>query len=703
MSAKPKHTNRLANETSPYLLQHKHNPVDWHPWGEEALERARREDKPILLSIGYAACHWCHVMEHESFENEQIAAIMNEHFINIKVDREERPDLDEIYMNAVQMLTGSGGWPMTMFLTPDLKPFYGGTYFPPTDRYGRPGFPRVLLAVAEAYRERREAVAEQAERIVETLSRLEDPVPSGVEGMETPGQQLTPALLDQAAQNHRTRFDARYGGFGNAPKFPPSMGLSFLLRYWRRTKNQDILEMVELTLERMARGGMYDQLGGGFHRYSVDARWLVPHFEKMLYDNALLSVAYLEAYQAAQKPFYRRIARETLDYVLREMYNEKTGGFYSTQDADSEGVEGKFFVWTPDEVEALLDKEKADIFCEYYDITEHGNFEHKNILHVQTPADIFARKLKMDLAELEAILAEGKQKLFEARGKRIKPGLDDKILTSWNGLMIRSMAMGYQILGDERYRGAAEKSAEFILTALSGDNGRLLRTHRDGKSHLNAYLEDYSFFTAGLIALYFATFNLKWLKEAKRLTELMLELFWDEERGGLFFTSKDHESLILRSKSGYDGATPSGASMAIHSLLRLERLLNAPDLREKAETTLNVYYQQMESMPGGSAQLLCELDFLLSTPKEIAVIGRKDSDDAQSMLAVINKDFAPNKVVAFLDEAADDAAETRPLIPLLEGKTSIDGKTTVYVCENYTCQAPTTDVGELERLLGHAD
>ena len=687
MSDNPKHTNRLINETSPYLLQHAHNPVDWYPWGEEALAQAEQQDKPILLSIGYAACHWCHVMEHESFENEQIATIMNDYFINIKVDREERPDLDEIYMNAVQMLTGQGGWPMTMFLTPDLKPFYGGTYFPPDNRYGRPGFPRVLLGVAEAYRERRDAVGEQADQIISNLSQLS--------AMEGHGHQLTTDMLDRAYQDYLSRFDHHDGGFGSAPKFPPSMGLSLLLRHWHRTGNANALNMVEVTLEKMARGGMYDQLGGGFHRYSVDERWLVPHFEKMLYDNALLSVAYLEAYQATGKAFYRQIATETLDYVLAEMYDEEKGGFYSTQDADSEGVEGKFFVWMPDEVNSILGAEKAKIFCEYYDITEHGNFEHTNILHVQTPADLFARKLSMDLGKLEEILAEGRRKLFEVREGRIKPGLDDKILTSWNGLMIRSMAMGYQILGDARYREAAEKSVRFVLSELSQNDGLLLRTHRAGKSHLNAYLEDYSYFVAGLINLYEATFAVEWLKEAERLNQIMIEQFWDETKGSFFFTSKNHETLIVRSKTGYDGATPAGVSMAIHNLVRLDKLLNRPDFREKVETTLDVYYHQIEHSPSGSAQMLCELDFLLSTPKEIAIAGQRESEDTQTALAAVHSRYIPNKVLAL----ASDGEDVSDLIPLLEGKTQVDGKATIYVCENYACQAPTTDVEELAELL----
>ena len=687
MSESPKHTNRLINETSPYLLQHAHNPVDWYPWGEEALTQAKQQDKPILLSIGYAACHWCHVMEHESFENEQIAAVMNEHYINIKVDREERPDLDEIYMNAVQMLTGQGGWPMTMFLTPELKPFYGGTYFPPDNRYGRPGFPRVLLGVAEAYRERRDEVDQQAAQIIANLNQLS--------AMEGHGHQLTADMLDTAYQDYLSRFDHHNGGFGDAPKFPPSMGLSLLLRHWHRTGNANALNMVEVTLEKMACGGMYDQLGGGFHRYSVDERWLVPHFEKMLYDNALLSVAYLEAYQATGKAFYRQIAAETLNYVLVEMYDAEKGGFYSTQDADSEGVEGKFFVWELDEVEKLLGEEKAKIFCEYYDITELGNFEHKNILHVQTPPDLFAKKLSMDLGELEKILAEGRQKLFDIRETRIKPGLDDKILTSWNGLMIRSMALGYQILGDERYREAAEKSARFILSELSQDKGLLLRTHRDGKSHLNAYLEDYSYLVTGLIDLYEATFAVEWLREAERLNQIMIEQFWDDANDSFFFTSKNHETLIVRSKTGYDGATPSGVSMAIHNLLRLDKLLNRPDFREKVEATLDVYYHQIEHSPSGSAQMLCELDFLLSTPKEIAIAGQQASDDTQAALRSIHSRFIPNKVLAF----AADNEDVTDLIPLLESKTQVDGKATIYVCENYTCKAPTTDLAELAELL----
>lgn len=692
MKNTPKHTNRLIDETSPYLLQHAHNPVDWYPWGEEALNLAKELDKPILLSIGYSACHWCHVMERESFENEEIAAIMNKHYINIKVDREERPDLDEIYMSAVQIMTGSGGWPMTVFLTPDRKPFYGGTYFPPDDRYGRPGFPKLLVAVKDAYQNKRADIDEQAEKLVSHINQISNP--ESVDDLL-----LDDKIIEQAFYHYQNRFDSQHGGFGQAPKFPPGMGLILLLRYWKRSGNSRALHIVEFTLEKMARGGMYDQLGGGFHRYSTDEIWLVPHFEKMLYDNSLLTVAYLEAFQATSKPFYREVVEETLDYVLREMYNQQNGGFYSTQDADSEGVEGKFFVWTPGEVEQILGQADAKIFCDFYDVTDHGNFEHQNILWVKTPADLYAKKIKIDQANLVNILNRCKKKLFEIRDKRIKPGLDDKILTSWNGLMIRSMGLAYQILGDLRYLEAAEKSAKFILTELVQKNGHLLRTHRAGKSHLNACLEDYSYFIAGLIELYQASFDPYWLREADRLNQIMISQFWDPQNGGFFFTGKDYPELIVRSKSAYDGATPSGASMAIHVLLRLAILLNQPDLIEKAKTTFSLYDHAMKTAPSGSAQMLCGVDFLIDTPKEIAIVGNPLSEQTQEILKDIHRRFVPNKVVALLNPNTEDRQKIEELIPLLASKTSIDGKTTIYVCQNYACQLPTTDVGDLDKLL----
>jgi len=692
MKNTPKHTNRLIDETSPYLLQHAHNPVDWYPWGEEALNLAKNLDKPILLSIGYSACHWCHVMERESFENEKIAAIMNKYYINIKVDREERPDLDEIYMSAVQIMTGSGGWPMTVFLTPELKPFYGGTYFPPDDRYGRPGFPKLLEAFKDAYRSKREEINEQAEKLVSHINQISNP--KGVENLS-----LDDKIIEQAFYHYQNRFDSQHGGFGQAPKFPPGMGLILLLRYWKRSGNSRALHIVEFTLEKMARGGMNDQLGGGFHRYSTDEIWLAPHFEKMLYDNSLLTVTYLEAFQATGKPFYREVVEETLGYVLREMYDQKNGGFYSTQDADSEGEEGKFFVWTPDEVEQILGQVDAKVFCDFYDVTDHGNFEHQNILWVKTPTDLYTKKTNLEQTDLIKILNRCKKKLFDAREKRIKPGLDDKILTSWNGLMIRSMGLAYQILGDPRYLEAAETSAKFILKELVQKNGHLLRTHRAGKSHLNACLEDYSYFIAGLIELYQASFDPYWLREANRLNQIMISQFWDSQNGGFFFTGKDHPKLIVRSKSAYDGATPSGASMAVHVLLRLAILLNQPDLREKAKITFSLYDHTMKTAPSGSAQMLCGVDFLIDAPKEIAIVGNPLSEQTQEILRNIHRRFVPNKVIALLNPNTEEKQEIEELIPLLAGKTSIDGKTTIYVCQNYACQLPTTDIDDLDKLL----
>ena len=692
MKNTPKHTNRLIDETSPYLLQHAHNPVDWYPWGEEALNLAKNLDKPILLSIGYSACHWCHVMERESFENEKIAAIMNKYYINIKVDREERPDLDEIYMSAVQIMTGSGGWPMTVFLTPELKPFYGGTYFPPDDRYGRPGFPKLLEAVEDAYRSKREEINEQAEKLVSHINQISNP--KGVENLS-----LDDKIIEQAFYHYQNRFDSQHGGFGQAPKFPPGMGLILLLRYWKRSGNSRALHIVEFTLEKMARGGMNDQLGGGFHRYSTDEIWLTPHFEKMLYDNSLLTVTYLEAFQATGKPFYREVVEETLGYVLREMYDQQNGGFYSTQDADSEGEEGKFFVWTPDEVEQILGQADAKVFCDFYDVTDHGNFEHQNILWVKTPTDLYTKKTNIEQTDLINILNRCKKKLFDAREKRIKPGLDDKILTSWNGLMIRSMGLAYQILGDPRYLEAAETSAKFILKELVQKNGHLLRTHRAGKSHLNACLEDYSYFIAGLIELYQASFDPYWLREANRLNQIMISQFWDSQNGGFFFTGKDHPKLIVRSKSAYDGATPSGASMAVHVLLRLAILLNQPDLREKAKITFSLYDHTMKTAPSGSAQMLCGVDFLIDAPKEIAIVGNPLSEQTQEILRNIHRRFVPNKVIALLNPNTEEKQEIEELIPLLAGKTSIDGKTTIYVCQNYACQLPTTDIDDLDKLL----
>ncbi|MFS8086107.1 MAG: thioredoxin domain-containing protein [Acidobacteriota bacterium] len=606
-----KRTNNLINETSPYLLQHAHNPVDWYPWGETALAKARAENKPILLSIGYSACHWCHVMEHESFENEEIAKLMNDNFVNIKVDREERPDLDQIYMSAVQMMTGQGGWPMTMFLTPEGVPFYGGTYFPPADRYNMPGFPRVLLSVAEAYRSQPEQVAGTATSMLGELRRV---------GLAEPSREmLTSDLLDASYRRIVANYDRVNGGFGSAPKFPPAMTLEFLLHTFHRTGADEVLEIVEQTARKMANGGMYDQIGGGFHRYSVDAKWLVPHFEKMLYDNALLSRMYLHLYQVTKNPDAGRVAEETLDYVVREM-TDPSGGFYSSQDADSEGEEGKFFVWSRRDIIDALGRQEGDLFCDYFDVTEGGNFEGENILNVKKTIEEVADKNGISVDQLRGSLATGRRKLFEIRERRVKPGRDEKVLTAWNGLMLSSFAEASAILGRPDYRKVAEANAGFLLKHLQRD-GLLLRTYKAGEAKLNAYLEDYACLIDGLISLYEATGTLKWIESAISLVDRMIVEFWDEDASGFFFTGKSHEELIVRSKEFLDNATPSGNSIATLSLLRLSVLTGNESYRRFATTVLRLMGDQIRRYPSAFGLALTALDFYLGEPVEIAVVG----------------------------------------------------------------------------------
>jgi uncharacterized protein YyaL (SSP411 family) len=681
-----KHTNRLSKETSPYLLQHAHNPVDWYAWGDDAFESARKEDKPVLLSIGYSACHWCHVMEHESFENEEIARLMNENFINIKVDREERPDLDQIYMNAVQMMTGHGGWPMTVFLTPDGVPFYGGTYFPPADRHNMPGFPRILLGVAEAYRSRPDDVAETAASMLKELRHVGQTRESN--------EALTVELLDAAERNIARNYDARDGGFGGAPKFPAAMNLEFLLRRFHRTGRGETLEMVEHTCRKMAEGGLYDQLGGGFHRYSTDAHWLVPHFEKMLYDNALLSRLYLHVYQQTKDDFYKRIAEETLDYVLREMTDER-GGFYSTQDADSEGHEGKFFVWTVDEIKAVLGDKDAALFCAYYDVTERGNFEGSNILHVSRDVEDVAKEAKVPAERLQEALEHGRRKLFEVREQRVKPERDEKVLTAWNGLMLASFAEAAAILERDDYRNAAEKNAQFVLENLRRDR-LLLRTYKDGQSKLNGYLEDYAFLIDGLLALYQATGKLGWLEEAMSLADRLMEEFWDEEDGGFFYTGKSHEALIVRSKDYFDNATPSGNSVATEVLLQLAALTANEAYSRQAVTIFRLLREPLGRYASAFGRLLGALDFYLSTPKEIAIIGARESEETRALMREVWNRYLPNKITAHTTEGDARSAEVSPL---LRDRPMINGHPTAYVCERYTCQAPTNSAAELGRQL----
>ena len=679
----------MIHETSPYLRQHAFNPVDWYPWGEEALERARTEDRPVMLSIGYSACHWCHVMAHESFENAETAEIMNRHFVNVKVDREERPDLDEIYMNAVTAMTGSGGWPMTVFLTPGLKPFYGGTYFPPDDRYGRPGFPRILQAVAQFYRERRSDAEEQGDKLKERLVELA--------GFTSSNESLETDLLDKAFTGIAASYDATNGGFGTQPKFPPSMTLSYLLREHFRSGRQSAMDMVNHSLARIGNGGIYDHLGGGYHRYSVDAKWLIPHFEKMLYDNALLMRTYTEAFQATGEPLFRKVVSETAAYVVREML-QPGGGFYATQDADSEGEEGRFFVWTPEEINGLLGEEKGRLFSRYYGVEEGGNFEHgTSVLHVDVDPDPLAAHLGVAPDEFRTILSEGRRILLEHREQRVRPGRDDKIMTDWNGLMIGSMARASRVFGEPAWLEAAADSMRFILNTLEID-GRLMHVFKDGRTRFNGYLDDYAFTISALLDLYEATFDPSWYVQAARLMDTAVERFWDGEDGGFFFTSNDHETLIVRSKNPYDNAIPSGNAVSVQNLLRLAAYTGDNEYRERAGQTLSLFTDYMGAAPGGFGQLLCGLSWYLDTPMEIAIIGAREDATTKAMLDLIDRTFLPNKVVALHDPARGDG-EAPERIPLLANRPPVDGATTAYVCEQFVCRQPVTTVDELAALL----
>ena len=679
--------NRLINETSPYLLQHAHNPVDWRPWGQEALDKAQAEDKPILLSIGYSACHWCHVMERESFEDDRIAGMMNDNFVSIKVDREERPDIDNIYMNAVQALTGSGGWPLTVFLTPDGRPFYGGTYFPPDDNRGMVSFPRLLAAMADAYKNKRGDVIQATQQLISRVQQMAE-VPRAQEP-------LSPDVLHQAFQNLVSSYDFQFGGFGSAPKFPQPMTYEFILRYHKLTNSPRALEMVELAASRMATGGIYDQIGGGFHRYSTDAYWLVPHFEKMLYDNALLVRLFLHLFQATRNEFYRRIAEETLDYVIREM-RDPDGGFYSSQDADSEGEEGKFFIWSKDEFALILGEKDADLMGGYWGVSEAGNFEGRNILNVPQGAESYAAEAGISPEALAATITSAKAKLMEARERRVHPGRDDKALTAWNGMMLRSFAEAASILERDDYRQAAVDCAEFLLRELVSE-GRLLRTYKDGKAHLNAYLEDYAYLADGLLCLYEATFDDRWLNEARRLADGMIDLFWEQAENGFYDTGRDHEDLVVRPRDVFDNATPCGSSVAVDMLLRLSVFTGDGEYSRRASSALRSMRQYLIRAPNGMGHWLCALDFYLSTPKEIAIVGELDDPATQALLRTVHGGCLPNKVLAGASPEA--ARASGPSMPLLENRTLVDGKPTAYVCQNYVCQLPVTDPESLARQL----
>jgi hypothetical protein len=665
-------TNRLADETSPYLLQHAHNPVDWYPWGDEAFERARAEDKPILLSVGYSACHWCHVMERESFENESVARMMNDHFVSVKVDREERPDVDQIYMEAVQSMTGHGGWPMTVFLTPDGQPFYGGTYFPPEDRHGLPGFRRLLEAMADAWQSRRADVRQSAREIGGQLNRT-----AQLRGATT---FLTDDLLFSAFRGIAAQFDERWGGTGNAPKFPQPMNWEFVLRFWKRTGNEQARQMIETTLTRMARGGMYDQLGGGFARYSVDAEWLVPHFEKMLYDNGQLASLYLHAWLAFGNAEYRRVVEETLDYVLRDM-TDPAGGFYSAEDADSEGHEGKFYVWTADEIRAALTPEDAEVALAYWGVDRGPNFEGTSILYVAgEPAP--------------ERVASARQTLFQIRERRVRPGRDDKVLAAWNGLMCRAFAEAGRALGRPDYVQAAVRNAEFLLSGMRA-NGRLLRTWKGGRAKLNAYLEDYALVAGALVDVYEATFDRRWLDAARELCDDMLRLFWDDAVEGFYDTGSDHEKLIVRPRNLFDNAVPCGSSSAIETLLRVAVLTGESRYEAQALTALRSLADLMGRYPTGFGRFLCALDFNIGPVAEVALVW-PGADGLEPLLREVFGRYVPNRVVAGM-RAGDAAAAAG--IPLLADRPAVDGRATAYVCRHYACQLPVTDPAALARQL----
>jgi len=665
--------NHLVKETSPYLLQHADNPVDWYPWSEEAVQKAKTEDKPIFLSIGYSACHWCHVMAHESFEDEEVAAVLNENFVSIKVDREERPDLDRIYMSAVQAMTGSGGWPMSVFLTPEGQPFYGGTYFPPKRRYGMPSFTDVLLAVADAWQNRRQELVEGGKRLVEAVERQ-----SAVRE-DVKREDVKRETLESAFENLWQRFDRTHGGWGDAPKFPQPMALEFLLRYHHATGDPLALQMVTQTLEAMARGGMYDQLGGGFHRYSVDDHWLVPHFEKMLYDNAQLARVYLHAWQVTGEPFYRTIVEEILDYVVREM-TDPEGGFYSTQDADSEGEEGKFFVWTPTEIRDLLGAE-ADAFMAECGVAERGNFEGKNILEFVGDLD------------QRPTLAEARRKLFTAREQRVHPGRDEKVLTSWNGLMLAAFAEAARVLNRADYQQVAERNADFLLSELRTPDGRLYHTWKAGVAKINGYLEDYAHFIVGLLELYQTTFDPRWYLAARELAEVMVEHFSAPD-GGFFDTSDDHEKLITRPRELQDNAVPSGNAMAAFGLLRLAGLAVEPRYADLAYRSLVQVQPLLAQYPLGFGQWLIALDYALSHPHEIAIVGDPEAADTRALLDVCTTGYHPHQILALGAPDSETSA-----VPLLRGRSQVEGRATAYVCVDFTCRPPVTDPAELRALL----
>lgn len=673
--------NGLINEKSPYLLQHAYNPVEWYPWCNEAFDKAKYEDKPIFLSIGYSTCHWCHVMEKESFEDEEVAEILNKYFISIKVDKEERPDIDSIYMSICQALTGSGGWPMTIIMTPDKKPFYTGTYFPKKSKYGRPGLMDVLYSAEEAWRTRREELVNSSISIVNAITKSETSRSKG---------KLSKDIIKQAYKELKNNFDPVFGGIGDAPKFPIPHNLMYLLRYYYSFGDKKALEVVEETLESMYKGGIFDHIGFGFSRYSVDRKWLVPHFEKMLYDNALLALAYTEAYQATKKEFYKEVAEKIFTYILRDMTSNE-GGFYCAEDADSEGVEGKFYVWDIEEVIKILGEADGKLFCEYYDITSKGNFEKKNI------PNLIAR----DLTEIEGnkILKDKlntlRGKLFEYREKRVHPHKDDKILTSWNGLMIAALAYAGRTLNNKNYIEASENAVKLIFKELIREDGRLLARYRDKEAAYLGYLDDYAFLIWGLIELYESTFNIEYLKKALILNKDMIKLFNDENNGGFFLNGKDGEEMIIRSKEIYDGALPSGNSVTAFNLIRLARISGENKLEDEAQKLFINFAGTISNYPSSYSLALIAFMFNFEVTKEIVIAGNKNDSVTKEFMNIINNKYSPFSTVIL----NDNDENIKEILPHLVGKEMLEDKVTAYICQNFTCGVPITDIDELVNAL----
>lgn len=688
MPTTDKSPNRLINEKSPYLLQHAHNPVEWYPWGEEAFAKAKTEDKPVFLSIGYSTCHWCHVMERESFEDEEVARALNAGLVAVKVDREERPDVDHIYMAVCQALTGAGGWPLTVIMTPEKKPFFAGTYFPKQSKWGRPGLMDILAAVSKQWRENRQKLSESGEEITRAIQGR---------GAFSAGDVSTD-LLDTAYNQLERVFDRYYGGFGSAPKFPAPHQLMFLLRHWRRTGEKKALAMVEKTLDAMRRGGIYDQLGFGFARYSVDEFWMVPHFEKMLYDNALLCYAYLEAYQCTANPDFAQVAKEIIQYVLRDMTSPE-GGFYSAEDADSEGVEGKFYVWTRSEVLATLGPERGTLFADFYGVAAEGACEGgANTLNFIThDLNEFAAQSHVEPAELARVLAECRETLYQLREKRIRPFKDDKILTAWNALMIAALAKAARVLGEPGYAAAAERAMKFIFTQMLDSDGRLLARYRDGEAGCAAYLDDHAFLLWALLEVYESTFSPDYINKALNIASVMQRLFWDNEQGGFYFSGADGEVLIARSKELYDGAMPSGNSLAALALLRLARMTNQTELAELAETTVKTFSGQVAEHPQAYTGFLLAVDLYFEAPRQVIVAGGRGDKTVRDMLELLGTRFLPTTSVLLND--SDNADNVAAVLPQVAAELPVNGAATAFICENFACQLPVGDLDSLRHML----